>query len=326
MKRYMALVIVLIFMVVIIIPAAVVHLLRLPGTGVRVELGGPSIKMLFHETGQIREVPLEQYLVGVVAAEMPAEFELEALKAQAVASRTYVLKKVMLGTPNPHHPEADVCTNPAHCQGWVSTDEMQKRWGLWRYIGYKEKMDMAVYATRNMVISYQGQIIDPVYHSNAGGRTENSEDVWKYKIPYLRSVDSPWDKEAPRLRNVISYLLEEVDRKLGTSLAAQPVAKLTGPKAPALQVTAYSATGRIKEVRITGKTFTGNDLRRLLGLNSTNLTWEVKDGRLVFTTVGNGHGVGMSQYGANGMAKEGKDFRQIVAHYYTGTQITQYGK
>ncbi|MEW6661886.1 MAG: stage II sporulation protein D [Bacillota bacterium] len=328
MRRTLLALLSIFLVVVILVPAGVIWLFSGPGDRVRVETGGPNIRLLFHQTGQVKEIPLEEYLVGVVAGEMPAEFHIEALKAQAVASRTYALKRIMqrATAPNPRHPEADVCTDATHCQAWMSRDDMEKRWGVWEYIKLKQRIEKAVADTANLVLTYQGKLAEPVFHANAGGITENSEEVWQIGLPYLRSVSSPWDLQAPRAQTVASFSLHEIDRLLGTSLAAQPVAKLAYPQGEALRLTSKSSTGRAKEIMITGKKFAGTELRRMLGLRSTKFKWEIKGDRIVFTVDGHGHGVGMSQYGANGMAQEGKSFRDILTHYYTGVEFSRYGQ
>jgi stage II sporulation protein D len=206
----------------------------------------------------------------------------------------------------------------------MSRDDMKRRWGYLQYIRYSQRIRKAVADTANLVLTYQGRLIDPVFHANAGGRTENSGEVWQHGRPYLASVPSPWDLQAPRLRMVASFSLREVDRILGTDLAGQPVARLANPRGEALRITARSSTGRVREVMIAGRRFTGTELRQALGLRSTRFQWEVKGDSLVFTVTGHGHGVGMSQYGANGMAQAGKSFRDILTHYYTGVEFSRY--
>jgi len=293
------------------------------GSGIdRDEFGGPEIKVFIAAEGVTVSMPLEKYLVGVVAAEMPAEFHIEALKAQAVAARTYALRKMHRGdAPGDLHPGADVCTDHNHCQAWISDGEMERRWGPLNALKYREKILAAVMGTRGQVLTYRGDLIEPVYHSTSNGRTENSEDAWQYEVPYLRSVASRWDKESPRYRNVVEFTLEEVDRRLGTTLNALPAGGLPG-SAP-VRVREYTGTGRTRTVEIGGKVFTGRELREKLGLPSTDFTCEVEDGKIVFITRGNGHGVGMSQYGANGMAKEGYNYVEILKHYYTGVTLAR---
>jgi len=280
-----------------------------------------EITVYFHETGEIKILPLEDYLVGVLAAEMPATFELEALKAQAVAARTYALRRVTLNVDNNVHPGAAVCTNPNHCQAYMSSEGMKARWGMINYFRHKSKMEEAVFSTKGMVLVYEGRLIEPVYHSTSNGRTENSEDVWLSKVPYLRSVESPWDRDSPRFQETKTLTVSQVDAALGTNLGALPVGTNQNEVIRVLETT---STDRIKRLNINGRTLMGTEVRTALGLNSTHFTWELQGDRIIFTTRGFGHGVGMSQYGANGMAREGATFEEILKHFYTGVELEQW--
>ncbi|NLO89997.1 MAG: stage II sporulation protein D [Clostridia bacterium] len=285
-----------------------------------IRYGGPEIKVLHSKTKEIMTVPLEKYLVGVVAAEMPAEFPPEALKAQAVAARSYALKKMQDGLNGEGHPGVHVCTDHNHCQAWLSEEEMKKCWGK-KAPEYIKKITQAVLGTRGIVLTYENKLIEPVYHSTSSGRTENSEDVWQAKIPYLRSTASPWDKDSPKFRQEISMPLEEVDRKLGTSLSAVPAG--TFSQSSPVQILEHTHTGRAKSVEIGGRVFSARELREKLSLPSTDFTCKIKGGEIIFITRGYGHGVGMSQYGAKGMAEEGYTYQEILKHYYTGVSLSR---
>jgi stage II sporulation protein D len=266
---------------------------------------------------------LEDYLVGVVAAEMPAEFPLEALKAQAVAARTYVVKRLGTGgAVNTLHPNADVCDDHKHGQAWLSREDLKNRWGTIHYYNYYYKVKKAVDETAGQVLTWNGELIDPAYHASCGGRTENSEDVWKFQTPYLRSVPCPYDAD-PQPVQTAAISLEQVDQALGTSLSAIPV---TGGKnvSTEIKLIEKTATGRPKSLLIGGKQFSAVAVRDLLGLRSTNFTWTANGNSIIFTTTGYGHGVGMCQYGAKGMAEHGYNYRVILSHYYNGAEITTY--
>ncbi|MBE3580915.1 MAG: stage II sporulation protein D [Thermoanaerobacteraceae bacterium] len=323
MRRYLGLLLMALLVAVILLPALIIKGASIWRSPVEVKTEERMVRLYDHVRGEIRALPLEEYVAGVVAGEMPADFEPEALKAQAVAARTYTLKKMEEARekPDEKHPNADLCSDPTHCQAWVPEEALRQRYGWWRASKYQKKIRQAVEATRDLVLTYQGQLIVPVYHSNSGGRTESAEAVWGYDIPYLQSVPSPWDREAPRFRNTVTWSLAEIDQKLGVNLSAVPTAALTPPKGQAIKVEEYTPTGRIKTIRIGNKTFKATDLRRLLNLTSTDFTWQVDGDRLTFISVGNGHGVGMSQYGANGMAKEGRNFMDILYHYYPGVKL-----
>ncbi|KUK11095.1 MAG: putative membrane protein [Clostridia bacterium 41_269] len=285
-----------------------------------IKYGGPEIKVFNSKTKEIMTLPLEKYLVAVVAAEMPAEFPSEALKAQAVAARSYALKKMKGGLNNQLHPGAHVCTDYNHCQAWISPEEMKKRWGK-KAPDYFKKITQAVLDTKGIVLTFQGRLIEPVYHSTSSGRTENSEDVWQAEIPYLRSTASPWDKKSPKFMQKISIPLEEVDRKLGTDLSAVPAS--TFSHSSPVQIIDYTDTGRAKAVEIDGRVFSAQEIREKLCLPSTAFTCRIDGGEIIFITKGYGHGVGMSQYGAKGMAEEGYTYQEILKHYYTGISLSR---
>ena len=191
---------------------------------------------------------------------------------------------------------------------------MREKWGFWNSISYRNKIANAVESTKGEVVVYQNKLIDPVYHSSCGGgKTENSEEVWKYPFPYLVSVRCPEHKEGYYQDNK-TISLKSVDAALGTNLAK-------GSTTNSLKVLERSKAGRIKLISIDGKTFQGTELRTKLGLRSTWFTWENNKDHITFTTRGYGHGVGMCQYGANHLAKEGKTYDQILKHYYTGVEI-----
>ncbi|MDF9409864.1 stage II sporulation protein D [Pelotomaculum isophthalicicum JI] len=284
--------------------------------------GVTIVRLYIHKENKIQPLQLEDYLIGVVAAEMPAEFPLDALKAQAVAARTYVVKRMGAGgVANPLHSGADVCDDPTHGQAWLSREDLKNRWGIMHYYNYYYKVKKAVDETSGQVLTWNGELIDPAYHSSCGGRTENSEDVWQFQVPYLRSVPCPYDAN-PQPVQTANFSLEQVDRALGTSLNAVPV---TGKNASAaIKLIEKTSTGRPKSLLIDGKQFSAVAVRDLLGLRSTNFTWTVNSGTLTFTTTGNGHGVGMCQYGAKGMAEHGYNYRVILSHYYSGAEITTY--
>ncbi|MEW5952332.1 MAG: stage II sporulation protein D [Bacillota bacterium] len=282
-----------------------------------VRQAGPEIKLYLHEEDRIIELPLEEYLVGVVAAEMPAGFPAEALKAQAVAARTYVMKRVNGGgVSNSLHSGAHVCDDHRHTQAWISREEMRERWGMLRYYDYYYKIRRAVDETAGEVIVYQGDLIDPVYHSSCGGHTENSEDVWKFAIPYLRSVACPYNAD-PNPERTAGFSPAQLDQALGTSLVAVPALS------KALEVTERTSTGRPKTVRLGDQTMPATVVRERLGLRSTNFTWDLDGDNITFATTGYGHGVGLCQYGAKGLAQKGGDYREILTHYYTGVSIVK---
>lgn len=287
--------------------------------------GVTIVRVYLHQENKVKPMQLEDYLVGVVAAEMPAEFPLEALKAQAVAARTYVVKRLGAGgVANPLHPGADVCDDHRHGQAWLSREELKNRWGTLSYYNYYYKVKRAVDETKGQVLVYQGEYIDPAYHASCGGRTENSEDVWKFKVPYLRSVPCPYDAD-PNPVQTASFSLEQVDRSLGTTLSTVPVSG-NEKVSRDIKVIEKTSTGRPKLLLIGERQFSAVAVRDLLGLRSTNFTWKTEGDFIYFTTTGYGHGVGLCQYGAKGLAEHGYDYRTILGHYYSGAEITEMKK
>lgn len=321
MKKFLGAIFFIVLFLVIGIPALVLFNFERPPEKDGQE-GTLTVRVLNKATNKITQIPLEEYLVGVVAAEMPAKFEEEALKSQAVAARTYTVKRMFHygAKADETHPEAEVCTDPTHCQAWADTDELKKKWGQINYWLYISKIKKAVWATAGEVITYNGQLIDPVYHGSCGGiGTENSEEVWASQVPYLRGVDCADEYNKESQIYTVTKSKSEVTAMLKPVLAASGVS-LSDPIAQ-MKIIEKTGQGRIKEVEIGGSKMPGTDLRQKLGLSSTMFTWKVSGDKILFTVTGKGHAVGMCQYGANGMALKGKSYTEILKHYYTGIEI-----
>ncbi|WP_234414247.1 stage II sporulation protein D [Paenibacillus sp. CAA11] len=277
-------------------------------------------------TGAVETLPLEEYVTGVIAAEMPADFELEALKAQAIAARTFIVRRLAAsdrsGVPGGG---ADVTDTVRH-QAYLSKAKLAK----WEEAGRSDalaKLKKAVAETRGLIMTYKGKPITASFFSASGGSTENSEDYWSQKIPYLRSVASPWEaKIDPKYKETVSLSLKEVFTKLDlpeeTAVPASGLTKLSRVRTEGIfQILSKTKGASVKEIAIAGHKFTGREVREKLGLRSSQFTVQVKEGKALITTYGYGHGVGMSQWGANGMAAEGYQVKQILEHYYTGIQF-----
>lgn len=321
-------------LVVLVVPSVLVRGCDF-GIAPRERAAGPNIRVFMVSTGQTVEMPLDEYVRGVVAAEMPASFGLEALKAQAVAARTFAVRRMrQFGGPGcTAHAGADVCTDSQHCQAWVSDDELRKRLGYLEYYAYVRKIASAVESTSGKVVTYQGKPIEAYYHAASGGSTENSEDVWQTAVPYLRAVSTQFEAKEPSFQERVEFTVDELEKKLGVKLtqkkvrtykvAGKDVQVVAGEKMDRpIEVLSASPTGRVKEIRIGDKIFSGFSLREALGLRSTKLTYQMTGDKVSFTTTGYGHGVGMSQYGAQAMAQAGKTYVDILKHYYTGTEVT----
>lgn len=289
--------------------------------------GGTGILVRLHRVDQRRTyiMDLEEYLKGVVAAEMPAAFHPEALKAQAVAARTVTVRRLLRygGKGSKYDPSADFSDDPVEGQAWLSQRDLRRRWGWRAYSANWAKVSRAVEETKGLILTYQGRPIDAVYHSTSGPRTEAAQDVWGRAVPYLQSVACPYDRHSPRYRQTVRFTPGELARRLGVRLPGQGVAG-TLPVATGgqgVQVLERSSGGRAKLIRAGDVIFRGEEFRRRLGLRSTHLAlWESK-GHVLIETVGYGHGVGLCQYGADGMARQGADFRRILQHYYKGVEI-----
>lgn len=261
--------------------------------------------------GQVMELDMEEYIVGVVAAEMPASFEEEALKAQAIAARTYAVRKLLNGEK--------LSTDYRVCQAYWSVDNMKKQWGD-SYEVYKGKIEKAVYETSGQVILYDGKPIQAVFHAMSAGATRGAGQIWPFELPYLKSVDSSFEKGQKGFE-VTSRLSEAtLAEKLG-QYKAHPI-KGVDDIVHNTKVSKYSDEGYALEVSIGKEKLTGEEFRMALGLRSSHITLKSTDKGLLITSRGYGHGVGMSQVGANQLAKMGKDHTYILNHYYQGTQIS----
>ncbi|MDA8228922.1 MAG: stage II sporulation protein D [Desulfitobacterium hafniense] len=261
--------------------------------------------------GKIQKLNLEEYLVGVVAAEMPAQFDDEALKSQAVAARTFSAKRLSkLPYPDPGY---DVDTTVL-TQAWISEAQMKEKWNWLGYWRYHSKIKKAVEATQGQVLISNGEYIDAFYHSSSGRKqTERSEEVWSSPRPYLKNINS--GEETP-LRFVKNYTFTPalLASKLG-------IAAPSHFSSSDFQVLTYTAAGRAKDLKILGKVYTAVQLRTLLNLASTDIEWTIKPDSISIKTYGNGHAVGMSQYGANDLARKGKSYEEILGYYYPGSKI-----
>ena len=264
--------------------------------------------------GQVQEMDLEQYIWGVVAAEMPASVEAAALKAQAVAARTYSLNKAG-GSPN--HPEADLCTDYRCCQAWISREDAEANWGENAGV-YADKITHAVADTAGQVVLYEGQLIDAVFHSSSGDATLDAVEVWGGSVPYLQSVSSPEGEEVPNYHSEATFTAQEF-RDL--FLAAQPEAALEGAPESWFGETVRTAGGSVHTIQIGGVSVTGTQVRQIFSLRSACFTVSCTEDAVTFSVTGFGHGVGMSQYGANAMAAAGNTYTEILEHYYTGVTV-----
>ena len=267
----------------------------------------------------VRDMTMEDYLMGVTAAEMPASFAEEALKAQAVAARTYTLYKLTSG--GNHGDTADICTDSTCCQAYISQEAARSSWGE-QADALEEKIRTAVTDTDGEAILYGGVPILAVFHSSSAGLTRAAGQVWQNDLPYLQPVDSPEASASiPNYYSRVDFSPETIREKL---LARIPAADLAGDQKTWLKNAVRDSAGSVETVEVGGVTVKGSTVRAALGLRSACFEWELQDGRFVFYVTGHGHGVGLSQYGANAMAEAGADYKTILTHYYTGVTVAVY--
>ncbi len=295
MKNRMGIIIaVLVFLTVIL----------LPGRNSEADF---MIKLFLCESQSTIDIPLDDYVVGVVLAEMPGSFEIEALKAQAICARTYTLNKHF--SASGHKSEAAVCDNFRHCQDFITPSDYLDCHPDCEWV--VTKVQQAVEATRGEVITLDGELIEPVYHSTCGGHTESSQIVWGYDYCYLQGVPCPWDSESPYHCKVQNISIMEFRKALnllpGCSVIPQRMRS--------------TENGTVAQIVWGQLNMTGQEVREALKLPSARFSIDMEGDNVVVTTSGNGHGVGLCQYGANGMAERGKNYQQILHYYYQGITL-----
>lgn len=272
----------------------------------------PQIQELFVDVlmadSTVKKMPMEAYLTGVVLQEMPADFEVEAMKAQAVVARTYTLQKHNA----PKHENALVCTDSSCCQGYISPQAYLQKGGSQETIN---KVRSAVSDTKGLVITYHDELIEATYFSCSGGRTEDALAVWGTDVPYLQSTLSPGEESAVHFTDTVTFSKSAFSELLGG---------LSGEPERWVQSVTYTSGGGVEQIRIAGREFKGTEIRQLLGLRSTAFVITAIGDTVTVTTKGFGHRVGMSQYGADAMAAGGSSFEEILSHYYQGTSLEQY--
>ena len=266
-------------------------------------------------------VAFEDYIMGVVACEMPSTFHQEALKAQAVAARTYSAAKIInsnnVGNPSAH-PDAPLC-DTTHCQVYKNERELKSLNGSEWIDSQWPKIKTVVEETKGELLYYDGKLVQQaLFHSSSGGKTENSEDVFSSAVPYLVSVESPYEDDATHKNEQTALSINEFKDKIisyDSSLSLGNVTK------DSIKIIKRSSGNRVEKMQVGDTYLTGRQIREALSLPSANFTIKVSKDNIIITSNGSGHGVGMSQYGANGMAKEGYGYKKILSHYYSGTEV-----
>lgn len=284
-----------------------------------------DINVYFHKEKTYKKLSFEDYITGVVAAEMPSSFNAEALKAQAVAARTYAYARYK-GVYKPRdnsHPDSPICTDYGHCQAYISYADMIKNCG--KSVGAKNwaKVKKAVYDTSNTVITYKGKLCNPLFHSCSGGQTEEASLVWGgAKVPYLVSVKSEGEESCPAYQSDVTFSKDDIINKMKP--LQKDASKDSSQHISAIEILERSGSGRVLKVYVDGYIYKGIQMRTALDLRSTNFTFiPTASGKIKIDVKGFGHGVGMSQYGANAMAKNGSTYQDILRHYYKGVKVSQ---
>ena len=265
----------------------------------------------------VESMALDVYLQGVVRGEMPASFELEALKAQAAAERTYIYYQLAAGRKEAH-PNAGVCTDPSCCNAWLSEEAAREKWGG-DFDGWESRIEEAVAATDGQVALYDGQPILAVFHSSSAGKTAGAGDVWSGDMPYLRSVDSPEGEETvPNYYSAAEFTAAEAKALLAQ---AHPELTFSGGPDKWFGAVEKDESGRVGTVEVCGAPLRGVEVRRIFSLRSACFTIDAAADRVTFRVTGYGHGVGMSQYGANELARQGRTWQEILLWYYADIAI-----
>lgn len=275
-----------------------------------------KVKLLHTKTGEVEELELDQYLLGVVSSEMPASFENEALKAQAVVARTYTMYKIVNGSK---HENSDICDDSTCCQAWISKEDRLNKWKEEEQNANWAKIENAVYSTKGKIITYDNKPINAFFHSNSGGTTDTATAVWGgTNYPYLQAVQTSGEDTYSQYNSEVTVTKDEFvskikeyhsDLEIDFSLENQ------------IEILEYTEGERIKTIKIGNLELSGVEIRTIFGLKSAKFNISIEGDEIKFAVIGYGHGVGMSQTGADSMAKQGSNYEEIIKHYYTGVEI-----
>lgn len=274
-----------------------------------------TIQLLHAKTGEVEQVNLEEYLCHVVSAEMPADYELEALKAQAIVARTYTMYKMK----NKKHANADICDDSTCCQAWVSKEDRLARWEESKRESNWQKIEQCINETRGKIVTYQNEPINAFFHANSGGKTETTLNVWGGSgYPYLQTVATAGEEGYTQYQSEVICTKQEFTDKIKEKHSDFTI---DFSQANCIQVLEYTDGDRVKSIQIGNLSFSGVEIRTIFGLRSANFTITIEGDNIKFSVLGYGHGVGMSQTGADSMAKAGSDYVEIIKHFYTGVEV-----
>ena len=276
-----------------------------------------TIKLLYQETNEVEEVKLDDYISCVVSAEMPVSYHIEALKAQAIVARTYTIYKI---TTSSKHEEADICDKSTCCQAWISKEDRVKKWDENEAQNNWNKIIQAVNETAGKIITYEGKPINAFFHANSGGKTEVPFYVWGGTgYPYLQVVETSGEEAYSQYSSEVKFTKKEFIEKIKKQYKEF---EIDFEKENCIEIAERDESNRVVTVKIGNLNLSGVETRKLLELKSANFNVEIGEDELIFKVIGYGHGVGMSQTGADAIAKQGKNCEEIIKHFYTGVEIT----
>lgn len=280
---------------------------------------GKTIKLLHSTKNEVEELNLDEYLYGVVSSEMPASYEIEALKAQAIVARTYTIYQIKHNSTK--HENADICDNYACCQAWISKEERLAKWNAEEAEENWNKIVNAVDSTTEKIVTYNGEPINAFFHSNSGGITESSVNIWGgIDYPYLKSVETSGEDGYTQYTSQVQLSVQELTNKIKEKYSD---CEIDLSQENCIQILEYTTSGRVKTIKIGNKEIAGTEARTILGLKSTNFSFSIEGDKITFSVTGYGHGVGMSQTGADSMAKAGATYEEIIKHFYTDVEISE---
>ncbi len=275
-----------------------------------------KIKLLHTATGKVEELDLDTYLLGVVSSEMPADFEEEALKAQSLVARTYTIYKIINGSK---HENADICDDSNCCQAWITKEDRFKRWDEDKRENNWSKIENAVNSTKGKIITYEGKPINAFFHSNSGGTTDTATAVWGgTNYPYLQAVQTSGEDTYQQYSSELSISKEEFISKIKKF---HKDFEIDFKEKNPIQILEYTDGNRIKTIKIGNVNLSGVEVRNIFSLKSARFEINIENDNIKFSVVGYGHGVGMSQTGADSLAKQGQNCEEIIKHFYSGVEI-----
>lgn len=275
-----------------------------------------NVKVLM-ENGEIKEIALDEYLYGVLSAEMPASYEKEALKAQAIVARTYTMYKIL---KDKKHENSDICSSYTCCQAWIDEENKKEKWKE-KYEEYNEKIKSAVDETKGKIITYENAPINALFHANSGGKTELPINVWGGNYPYFAVVETSGEEAYSGYSSEVEFSKEDLKNKIKEQYEDF---EIDYTKEDCIKILEYTESGRIKNIKIGNKELSGVTLRACLGLKSSNFEYEILENSVKFKVIGYGHGVGLSQSGSDALARNGKTADEIINHYYKNIEIINY--